>query len=78
MTNGVTQLNLNGHAATVSSLTMGGTSGVPIPFKSIPLHLGDGTPNRSSVVACAVLDGITVTLRTGERVGLVGINGSMS
>jgi HD-GYP domain-containing protein (c-di-GMP phosphodiesterase class II) len=43
-------------------LWMGGTSGKPIPFKGIPLHLPDGTPNRSSVVACAVLDGVTVNI----------------
>lgn len=43
-------------------LWMGGTSGKPIPFKPIPLRLLDGTPNRSSVVACAVLDGTTVNI----------------
>jgi HD-GYP domain-containing protein (c-di-GMP phosphodiesterase class II) len=44
------------------NLWMGGTSGRPIPFKGVPLHLPDGTPNRSSVVACAVLDGVTVNI----------------
>lgn len=43
-------------------LWMGGTSGKQIPFKGVPLHLPDGTPNRSSVVACAVLDGVTVNI----------------
>lgn len=44
------------------NLWMGGTSGKQIPFKGVPLHLPDGTPNRSSVVACAVLDGVTVNI----------------
>jgi HD-GYP domain-containing protein (c-di-GMP phosphodiesterase class II) len=43
-------------------LWLGGTSGKKIPFKPIPLHLLDGTPNRSSVVACSVLDGATVNI----------------
>ncbi len=43
-------------------LWIGGTSGKQITFTSIPLHLPDGTPNRSSVVACAVLDGTTVNI----------------
>jgi HD-GYP domain-containing protein (c-di-GMP phosphodiesterase class II) len=43
-------------------LWLGGTSGKPISFKPIPLHLLDGTPNRSSVVACSVLDGVTVNI----------------
>jgi HD-GYP domain-containing protein (c-di-GMP phosphodiesterase class II) len=43
-------------------LWLGGTSGKPIPFKPIPLRLLDGTPNRSSVVACCVLDGVTVNI----------------
>ena len=44
------------------NLWIGGTSGKQIPFKGIPLHLPDGTPNRSSVVACSVLDGATVNI----------------
>jgi HD-GYP domain-containing protein (c-di-GMP phosphodiesterase class II) len=44
------------------NLWIGGTSGKPIPFKNIPLHLPDGSPNRSSVVACAALDGQTVNI----------------
>ena len=44
------------------NLWIGGTSGKPIPFKNIPLHLPDGSPNRSSVVACAALDGETVNI----------------
>jgi HD-GYP domain-containing protein (c-di-GMP phosphodiesterase class II) len=44
------------------NLWMGGTSGKQIPFKGVPLHLPDGTPNRSSVVACSVLDGVTVNI----------------
>ncbi|MBA3698844.1 MAG: GAF domain-containing protein [Planctomycetes bacterium] len=44
------------------NLWMGGTSGKTIPFKGVPLHLPDGTPNRSSVVACAVLDRVTVNI----------------
>jgi HD-GYP domain-containing protein (c-di-GMP phosphodiesterase class II) len=43
-------------------LWMGGTSGKQIPFTSVPLHLPDGTPNRSSVVACCALDGATVNI----------------
>ena len=44
------------------NLWIGGTSGKQIPFTSIPLHLPDGSPNRTSVVACAVLDGATVNI----------------
>jgi HD superfamily phosphodiesterase len=44
------------------NLWMGGTSGKQIPFKSIPLHLPDGSPNRSSVVACCALDMVTVNI----------------
>ena len=44
------------------NLWMGGTSGKKIPFKGIPLHVSDGTPNRSSVVACSVLDRMTVNI----------------
>ena len=44
------------------NLWIGGTSGKSIPFKNIPLHLPDGSPNRSSVVACAALDGQTVNI----------------
>ena len=44
------------------NLWMGGTSGKQIPFKGIPLHVPDGTPNRSSVVACSVLDRMTVNI----------------
>ncbi len=44
------------------NLWIGGTSGKPIPFKNIPLHLPDGSSNRSSVVACAALDGQTVNI----------------
>ena len=44
------------------NLWMGGTSGKQIPFKGIPLHLPDGSPNRSSVVACCALDMVTVNI----------------
>ncbi len=44
------------------NLWMGGTSGKSIPFGAIPLHLPDGTPNRSSVVACAALNRRTVNI----------------
>ncbi len=40
----------------------GGTSGKPIPFNSIPQPLPDGSPNRTPIVACAVLDGTTVNI----------------
>jgi HD-GYP domain-containing protein (c-di-GMP phosphodiesterase class II) len=43
-------------------LAMGGTSGVPIRFAPIPLTREDGTPNTSSVVASAVLEGRTVNI----------------
>jgi HD-GYP domain-containing protein (c-di-GMP phosphodiesterase class II) len=44
------------------NLWIGGTSGKPIPFASIPLHFPDGSPNRTSIVACAALDGVTVNI----------------
>ncbi len=44
------------------NLWLGGTSGKPIPFSPIPLHLPDGSPNRTSIVACAALDGVTVNI----------------
>lgn len=43
-------------------MCLGGTTGKPIPFKPVPLYLPDGAPNRSSIVACAVLDGTTVNI----------------
>jgi HD-GYP domain-containing protein (c-di-GMP phosphodiesterase class II) len=36
-------------------ILMGGTSGIPIPFKPIPLYDAEGRPNSGSVVASAVL-----------------------
>ena len=43
-------------------LAMGGTSGVPIGLPPIPLVRDDGTPNISSVVASAVLQGKTFNI----------------
>ncbi len=43
-------------------ICLGGTTGKPIPFKPVPLYLPDGSPNRTSIVACAVLDGTTVNI----------------
>ena len=44
------------------NLWLGGTSGKLIPFNGISLHLPDGSPNRTSIVACAALDGVTVNI----------------
>lgn len=37
------------------NMTMGGTSGTPIPFSPVPLHNVDGSENRSNVVSYAAL-----------------------
>ena len=44
------------------NLWLGGTSGKLIPFNGISLHLPDGSPNRTWIVACAALDGVTVNI----------------
>jgi HD-GYP domain-containing protein (c-di-GMP phosphodiesterase class II) len=43
-------------------LVMGGSSGVPIPYKPLPLRREDGSPNHASVVAHAVVSGDTVNI----------------
>ena len=43
-------------------IKMGGTSGNPIPFYSIPLHQDDGTKNTSMVAAYAALNDETVNI----------------
>lgn len=43
-------------------IAMGGTTGVPIPFPPLPLHLADGRPNNSMVAAYSVLNEETVNI----------------
>jgi HD-GYP domain-containing protein (c-di-GMP phosphodiesterase class II) len=43
-------------------VAMGGTSGVPISFPSIPLVNVDGSPNLANVVACAVNKNKTINI----------------
>lgn len=43
-------------------IRMGGSSGATIDFPPVPLRRGDGSPNRTSVVARAVIDGVTVNV----------------
>ncbi|HLY44049.1 MAG TPA: HD domain-containing phosphohydrolase [Stellaceae bacterium] len=43
-------------------IALGGTTGIPIPFPPVPLHLPDGTPNHSNVVAHAAVTGNTINL----------------
>ncbi len=48
-------------------LAMGGSSGLPITFPSVPLTSSDGTPNHTSVVAHAVLNRSTVNIADAYR-----------
>lgn len=41
-------------------VSLGGTSGMPIPLPPVPLYHADGSPNRNNVVACAVLEARTI------------------
>ena len=41
-------------------VSLGGTSGAPIPLPPVPLYHPDGSPNRNNVVACAVLEARTI------------------
>lgn len=43
-------------------IAFGGSSGNPVTFRPIPLHLPDGAANHASVVAHAVLTGTTVNI----------------
>ena len=43
-------------------ISMGGTSGNPVPFYPIPLHDKDGNPNRTMVAAYAALNDKTVNI----------------
>ena len=43
-------------------IQMGGVDGEPIKMPSVPLYLIDGAPNRTSVVARAVIEGLTINL----------------
>ena len=43
-------------------ISMGGTSGNPVPFYPIPLHDKDGQPNRSMIAAYAALNNRTVNI----------------
>jgi len=44
-------------------IALGGTTGKPVPFPALPLHLEDGTPNASMVAAHAVLNDRTVNIQ---------------
>jgi HD-GYP domain-containing protein (c-di-GMP phosphodiesterase class II) len=41
---------------------MGGTSGIPVTFKPIPLHKRDGSPNIQRIVAYSALNSKTINL----------------
>ncbi len=43
-------------------ISMGGTTGVPVPFYPIPLNAADGSPNNSMVAAYAALNDETVNI----------------
>jgi HD-GYP domain-containing protein (c-di-GMP phosphodiesterase class II) len=43
-------------------ISMGGTTGVPVPFYPIPLHAADGSPNKTMVAAYAALNSETVNI----------------
>jgi len=43
-------------------ISMGGTSGNPVPFYPIPLHDKDGNPNRTMIAAYAALNDRTVNI----------------
>lgn len=43
-------------------ISMGGTSGNPVPFYPIPLHDKDGNPNRTMIAAYAALNNRTVNI----------------
>jgi GAF domain-containing protein len=43
-------------------ISMGGTSGNPVPFYPIPLHDKDGNPNRTMIAAYAALNKRTVNI----------------
>jgi len=43
-------------------ITMGGTTGVPIPFKPLPLYDEAGTPNYSNVATAVALNRMTVNI----------------
>lgn len=44
------------------NITMGGTSGNPIPFQPLPLVKPDGSPNESMVAACCALHKRTINI----------------
>jgi HD-GYP domain-containing protein (c-di-GMP phosphodiesterase class II) len=43
-------------------ISMGGTSGNPVPFYPIPLHDKDGNPNRTMIAAYAAINNRTVNI----------------
>lgn len=43
-------------------ITMGGTSGEPIPYAPLPLYDEEGRPNNQMVAACAALSGKTINI----------------
>jgi HD-GYP domain-containing protein (c-di-GMP phosphodiesterase class II) len=48
-------------------IALGGTSGTEVTLPPVPLHHDDGSPNRESVVAYAVLEDKTVNLADAYR-----------
>lgn len=44
------------------NITMGGTSGNPIPFQALPLAKPDGSPNESMVAACCAIHKRTINI----------------
>ena len=43
-------------------ITMGGTSGEPVPYAPLPLYDEEGRPNNQMVAACAALSGKTINI----------------
>lgn len=44
------------------NISIGGTTGKPIPFTSLPLYLNDKSPNLNMVAACSVLEDETINI----------------
>ncbi len=44
------------------NIAMGGSTGVEIPFPSLPIYLADGKPNNNMVAAYSVVNGATVNI----------------
>lgn len=50
------------------NIAMGGTTGIDIPFPSLPLYLDDGSPNHHMVAAYSSLNGCTVNIEDAYAV----------